>query len=82
MRELVFPDDPPLRAVFGTGLKADAEAARRAYRARLERAQARGILPRRIYVSPRRYAWDRVELEAALAKLPRSYAEFRTSPAA
>jgi hypothetical protein len=74
MRHIVFPNDAMLREVYGGGLAEDPKRAARAYAARLERAEARGILPRRVYVSPRRYGYDKAELEAALATLPRSYA--------
>ena len=77
MRAIVFPNDPMLTVVFGTDLNRDPLKAARAYRARLLRAEERGVLPSRVYVSPRRFGWDRSELEAALAKLPRSYAGFK-----
>jgi hypothetical protein len=80
MRSIVFPNDPTLREVFGSGLSSDPRAAQRAYRARLDRAQATGVLPARVYVSPRRYGWDRGELEAALASLPRAYTGFAQAP--
>jgi hypothetical protein len=76
MRLIVFPDDALLRNVFGSGLHRDPRRAERAYRARLLRAQERGVLPPKVYVSPRRFGWDRAELEVALANLPRSYAGF------
>jgi hypothetical protein len=78
MRNVVFPEDPALKSIFGYGLSCDAAKATRAYRQRLLRAEARGLLPRRLYVSPRRFAWDAEELRAALAALPRSYAEALT----
>lgn len=69
MRRIVWPDE--LRPVFGSD-----GCSRRAFMARIERAEARGTLPARVYISPRRFGWDAAELEAALAKLPRSYAGF------
>jgi hypothetical protein len=71
MRKLVFPSDPVLREVFGSD-----DPSGRAYRARLERAERRGTLPRRVYVSPRRFGWDAEELRTALDSLPRTYAGF------
>ena len=77
MRAIVFPDDPVLTTVFGTDLNRNPRKASRAYRARLLRAEERGVLPHRVYVSPRRFGWDRGELKAALAKLPRSCSGFK-----
>jgi hypothetical protein len=76
VRQIVFPDDPAVRSVFGHGLTSDCTRARRAYRARLERAIAKGTLPRPVWTSPRIWGFDRNELEATLAQLPRSYASF------
>ena len=77
MRVIVFPDDPMLTAVFGAGLNRDPLKAARTYRARLLRAEGRGTLPARVYVSPRRFGWDKSELETALSQLPRSYSGFK-----
>ena len=76
MRTLVFPYDPPMRAVFGADLRDPQHdiRERRVYRARLERAQERGTLPARVYPSPRLFGWDAVELAAALQALPRTHA--------
>ena len=82
MRDIVFPSDPRVRSVFGVGLDEDSLKAARAYRARLARAQHQGVLPERVYVSPRRFGWDKAELDAALAALPRSYAAFHAERAA
>jgi hypothetical protein len=105
MVEIVFPDDPMLRGMFGgaqqdtageCGCKrtkdgrrvADAKRCRaclsrrkaeRCYLARLNRAEERGVLPRRLYTSPRRYGWLRSEVEAALERLPRSYSGFASA---
>jgi hypothetical protein len=79
MRRLVFPNDPEIRELFGRGLNEDPHAAKRAFRARLDRAQASGVLPARVYISPRRFGWDRAELETALAQLPRTYAGFTSA---
>jgi hypothetical protein len=82
MRRLTFPLESPVREVFAHGLDLGSRPGRRALRARLERAEARGLLPARVYVSPRRFGWWADELEAAIARLPRSYAGFRPpSPA-
>lgn len=68
--QLLLPDDPELKATFG----ADAPSLR-AYRARLRRAEAAGILPRRVYLSSQRFAYKRDELERALEQLPRHHVE-------
>lgn len=76
MRSLIFPQDEILRSVFGQGLSPNERAAHRSYRARSERAIAGGVLPRKVYISPRIYGFDKSELEAALERLPGSYAGF------
>lgn len=86
MRTLIFPSDPTVRAVFAGGLregrsKLDQKRAARAYKLRLDRAQATGVLPARVYVSPRRFGWYADEFEEAIAKLPRSYAPTKTAAA-
>jgi len=75
-----------LREVFGAGLDFDPpaptdgererlrRAARRAFVLRLKRAERRGLLPPRIYLSGQRYGWWADALEAALARLPTNYA--------
>lgn len=67
---LVLPDDPLIRETVGAGAPS-----RRALRARLARAEASGILPRRVYLSSQRFAYKREELEAALERLPREHVE-------
>jgi hypothetical protein len=67
-RRLVLPDDPLIARSIGAGAPS-----KRAQRARLRRAERAGILPRRIYLSSQRWAYDAAELEAALAALPRAH---------
>lgn len=73
----IFLTDPEIRAAFGHGLDLDARGergrkARRALRVRVCRAEARGVLPPRAYLSAKRSAWPADELLVALARLPRS----------
>ena len=65
---LVAPDDASLRGVFGLGSPSP-----RAYRARLRRAEKRGLLPPRVYLSCQRFAYRAGELGAALDSLPTSH---------
>jgi len=65
---LVGPDDVALRGVFGLG-----DPSLRAYRARLRRAEKRGLLPQRVYLSCQRFAYRSDELRAALDALPTSH---------
>lgn len=67
---LVPPDHPALAETFGAGAPT-----KRAYRARLRRAEAAGILPKRRYLSSQRFAYDRAELLAALERLPHHHVE-------
>lgn len=67
---LVPPDDPLLAETIGAGAPS-----KRALRARLARAEAAGILPRRVYLSSQRFAYRRDEVEEALGRLPRSHVE-------
>lgn len=67
-RRLVLPDDPAIARSIGAGAPT-----KRAQRARLRRAERSGLLPRRVYLSAQRFAYDAAELEAALAALPRAH---------
>jgi hypothetical protein len=68
MVEYVLPSDPQLRTVYG-GCENT-----RAYNMRLKRAERKGLLPKRVFLSSVRFAYRRAELEAALANLPRDHA--------
>lgn len=65
---LIPPDDARIVTTIGAGAPT-----KRALRARLRRAERAGILPRRVYLSSQRFAYDAGELEAALARLPRHH---------
>ncbi|HVS04391.1 MAG TPA: hypothetical protein VMT16_16620 [Thermoanaerobaculia bacterium] len=67
---LVLPDDPALTRTIGAGAPT-----KRALRARLRRAEANGILPRRVYLSSQRFAYRADELAEALERLPRHHVE-------
>jgi hypothetical protein len=69
-RSLVLPDDPELTRTFGRGAPS-----KRAFRARLRRAERAGLLPQRRYLSSQRFCYDAAELQAALEQLPTSHVE-------
>jgi hypothetical protein len=69
-RALILPDDPAITNTVTAGAPT-----KRAARARLRRAEAAGILPRRVYLSSQRFAYRADELEAALERLPRQHVE-------
>ena len=66
---LVLPDDPALSPMTAGA------PTKRAARARLRRAEAAGILPRRVYLSSQRFAYRADELSEALDHLPRHHVE-------
>jgi hypothetical protein len=82
MRRLVLPDDAMLRGVYGSDLDFDAiddkgrvgRSAKRTLRLRLRRAEARGLLPRRVYTSKVRFGYWLDQLEPKLAALPIDHA--------
>lgn len=76
-RRLVLPDSAEIVNTIGVG-----SPSKVAMRYRLKRAEKAGILPKRIYLSPQRFAYDADELEAALANLPRDYTAAMTTGAA
>lgn len=71
MVEFVLPGDARLRPFVEGTTNA------RARNMRLRRAEARGLLPARRYLSASRFAYVASELEAALANLPTQHAATR-----
>lgn len=71
-RRLVLPDEQTVTAVFGSD-----GCSKRVLRLRLRRAENRGLLPRRVYLSSQRFGYWADELEAKIAALPSNYAQTR-----
>lgn len=69
-RRMILPDDARVVEVFGSD-----GCGKRALRLRLRRAERRGLLPRRVYLSAARFGYWSDELEAAIAKLPSNYTD-------
>ena len=68
-RRLVLPDDAAVKAVFGSD-----DCSKRTLRLRLRRAEKRGLLPPRVYISSQRFGYWADELAAKNAALPSNYA--------
>ena len=80
-RRLVLPDEQAVVAVFGSDLDdPGSKKSKRTLRLRLRRAEKRGLLPPRVYLSSQRFGYWADELEAKIAALPSNYAA--TRPAA
>lgn len=71
-RRLVLPDEQAVVNVFASD-----GCSKRTLRLRLRRAEKRGLLPPRVYLSSQRFGYWADELEAAISTLPNNYAATR-----